>query len=132
MRKLLEDADGDGIPDIAEPGGVAAAADQTLEVEVVRSVFELGVKTYDSIDALPEEMRGPARAALEKASPKLAAAAAPAVSSKAKATTEAGEFAAPARAGRPRTAGPRPAGLSWVIVLATALGAALVYLLMRR
>jgi hypothetical protein len=107
MRKLLEDADGDGIPDIAEPGrhGGPSAGDR-LEVETVTStVFDVDGKTYRSVDELPPEIREAARAALSQASPT-----------------------------RPveRAATPRPVGPSWATVLIAGLAGALVMYLVFR
>jgi hypothetical protein len=107
MRKLLEDADGNGIPDIAEPGKLGGLpAGDRLEVETVTStVIDVDGKTYRSLDELPPELLGAAREALSRALP-----------------TQQLERAAP----------PRPVGPSWATVLIAGLaGAVVMYLVFR-
>jgi hypothetical protein len=124
MRKLLEDADGNGIPDIVERGKLGVApGDEVLEVSVVKpTVIEIGGRTYQSIDELPPQMREPVRAALAQAgkSP-FPTAAKPASSVSATATP------LPQGAPRPRPVGPSSATL----LLAAVAGALVTYLLMR-
>jgi hypothetical protein len=107
MRKLLEDTDGNGIPDIAERGkhGGLPGGDH-LEVETVTStVFDVDGKTYRSIDELPPEIREAARAALSPESPP--------------------------RKVEPVTS-PRPVGPSWATVLIAAVAGVLAtYLFFR-
>ncbi len=122
MRKLLEDADGNGIPDIVERGKLGGRpGDELLEVSVVKpTVIEVGGRTYQSIDELPPEMREPVRAALAKAtqSGSFPGAAQPA-------STSTSAAAPPPRA-------PRPVGSALTTVLLAALaGAVVTYLLMR-
>jgi hypothetical protein len=123
MRKLLEDADGDGIPDIAEPGKFGTPpGDELLEVSVVTpTVIEMDGRSYKGIDELPPEMREQVRAALAKAGQGAFPAAAKPAAGYPSAT--------PLSQGAPR---PRPVGPSWATVLLAALAGALVtYLLMR-
>jgi hypothetical protein len=105
MRKLLEDADGNGIPDIAEPGKRSALpGGDRLEIETVTStVIDLDGKTYQSIDELPAEIREAARAALSQASPSKQ----------------------PVAAQQPPAewSPPRPVGLSWPKVLIVVVSA---------
>jgi hypothetical protein len=128
LRKLLEDADGNGIPDIAERGKLGSLAEgDRLEVETVTStVIDLDGKKYQSIDELPPELREAARAALSRASGSPTARGArpldPSSSREPKALPGAMEPVAP----------PRPVGPSWTLVLLAVLaGAAVMYLLLR-
>jgi hypothetical protein len=123
MRKLLEDADGNGIPDVAERGKFGTPpGDELLEVSVVEpTVIEMDGRTYKGIDELPPEMREQVRAAFAKAGQGVfpaSAKSAPAYPS-----------AAPLSQGASR---PRPVGPSWATVLLAALvGVLVTYLLMR-
>jgi hypothetical protein len=123
MRKLLEDADGDGIPDLLQPGkaGALAVGSERLEVKIVEpTVIELDGKKYKSVDDLPSEVRESVRAALAEAG-------------------GGAKLSVPATAGPPappqlrNLAAPPPSrGPSWALVLLAAIaGAAITYGLLR-
>jgi hypothetical protein len=123
MRKLLEDADGNGIPDIAERGKFGTPpGDERLEVSVVEpTVIEMNGRTYQGIDELPPEMREQVRAAFAKAGQDVFLASAK--------SAAAYPSDAPLSQSAPR---PRPVGPSWATILLAALAGALVtYLFMR-
>jgi hypothetical protein len=118
VRKLLEDADGNGIPDIAESGKAGGLKDgDQLEVETVTStVVDVDGKTYHGIDELPPEMREAAREALSRAMQSGQPVVAKRVHSL--------DASPPSK--------PRPVGPSWALVLFAALaGAVLMYVLLR-
>lgn len=117
VRKLLQDADGNGIPDILE--GSNAGAAERLEVKIVEpTVIELGGRTYRSVDDLPAEMRESVRAALAQAG--------------------AGGLSVPSNAGptsapsfRNLAVPARSGGRSWTVALLAGIaGAIIMYLLL--
>jgi hypothetical protein len=118
VRKLLQDADGNGIPDVLEPG--KASAGERLEVKIVEpTVIELDGKSYRSVDDLPAEMRESVRAALARAGARGLSA-----------SSNVGPTSPPSF--RNLAVPARSRGPSWAVVLLAAIaGAVITYLLLR-
>jgi hypothetical protein len=127
LRKLMEDADGDGLPDLAAPGTLAGLPEDDLEITtttVESTKFEIDGKTYHSVDELPPELRQLARDAFSELL----------VNGQPVAAAQSVRPLDPTSSSRPleSTAPPKPVGSSWaVVLLAVMVGAIAMYLVLR-